>query len=84
MFTIFLEGDVLIRITLACFIGFVLVFIEGFIVIKMKSYSALDFGSIQFFMVFWALNFCFVYAILAHIQQWLTNRPKPNLQQTKK
>lgn len=74
----------MVRTTISIFLGFILVFVEALIVLKTKQYSSFQFGSIQLFMFFWTLNFCYVYTILTHIQHWLMSRPKPSLQQTKK
>lgn len=74
----------MIRAIISTFLGFVLIFIEGFIVIKVNNYTAIDFGSIQLFMMFWAINTCVIYSIFNDVGRWLENKPQLNLLSTRK
>lgn len=64
----------MIKAISSMFLGFVFVFLQGAIVLKLKNYSTLDFGSIQLFMVFWAANFCYVFSVISKIETWFENK----------
>lgn len=70
----------MIRTALAGVIGFMLVFIESMIVMKLKGYQTIEFGGIAPFVNVWAMNFFFVFAILTHVTIWYSN--KVNLEET--
>jgi hypothetical protein len=56
--------------------GFILVFIEAYIVLLLKSYQTIDFGGMGPFVSVWAMNFFLLYTILTHIKLWYTEREK--------
>lgn len=63
----------MIRLAIAGFGGFFLVFIESFIVMWLKGYATIDFGGIAPFVNVWAMNFFFLFAIATHIKMWYDN-----------
>lgn len=70
----------MIRIAGAGVLGFVLIFIESFIVMKMKGYITIEFGSINQFVSVWAMNFFLVFAMLTHFKMWYENRDNATTQ----
>jgi hypothetical protein len=68
----------MIRMALAGFLGFVLMFIESMIVMKLKGYGTIEFGGMATFINVWAMNFFFVFAILTQITHWYENRAEYN------
>lgn len=64
----------MLRAAIAGVVGFVLVFIESIIVMKLKGYVTIEFGGIAPFINVWAMNFFFVFAILTQVTNWYTNR----------
>lgn len=64
----------MIRAALAGVMGFILVFIESMIVMKLKGYSTIEFGGIAPFINVWAMNFFLVFAILTQITNWYQGR----------
>lgn len=64
----------MLRAAIAGVVGFVLVFIESMIVMKLKGYVTIEFGGIAPFINVWAMNFFFVFAILTQVTNWYTNR----------
>jgi hypothetical protein len=64
----------MIRAAVSGVLGFILVFIESMIVMKLKGYSTIDFGGIAPFINVWAMNFFFVFAILTQITNWYVER----------
>jgi hypothetical protein len=60
----------MIRAAVSGVIGFILVFIESMIVMKLKGYSTIEFGGIAPFVNVWAMNFFFAFAILTQITNW--------------
>ncbi|WP_251550982.1 hypothetical protein [Neobacillus muris] len=64
----------MIRAAIAGTVGFILVFIESMIVMKLKGYVTIEFGGIAPFINVWAMNFFAVFAILSQITNWYTNR----------
>ncbi len=69
-------GKSLIRITAAGIGGFILVFIEAYIVLLLKSYQTIDFGGIGPFVSVWAMNFFLLFSIFTHIKLWNEEREK--------
>jgi hypothetical protein len=55
-------------------LGFVLLFIESMIVIKLKGIETIDFGGIAPFVNVWAMNFFFVFAIITQVTNWFENK----------
>lgn len=64
----------MIRAAVAGVMGFILVFIESMIVMKLKGYSTIEFGGIAPFINVWAMNFFLVFAILTQITNWYQGR----------
>lgn len=64
----------MIRAAVAGVVGFILVFIESMIVMKLKGYHTIEFGGIAPFVNVWAMNFFFAFAILTQITNWYENK----------
>ncbi|WML57649.1 hypothetical protein [Neobacillus sp. PS2-9] len=64
----------MIRAAVAGVIGFVLIFIESMIVMKLKGYETIEFGGLAPFINVWAMNFFFVFAILTQVTNWYENK----------
>lgn len=64
----------MIRAAAAGVIGFILIFIESMIVMKLKGYATIEFGGIAPFINVWAMNFFFVFAILTQVNNWYMNK----------
>jgi hypothetical protein len=68
----------MLRATVAGVVGFVLIFIESMIVMKLKGYETIVYGGIAPFINVWAMNFFFVYAILTQVTNWYENKHELN------
>lgn len=64
----------MIRMTAAGVGGFVLVFIESYIVMFLKGYHTIEFGGIAPFTSVWAMNFFFLFSIFTHVKMWHEER----------
>lgn len=64
----------MVRITAAGIGGFILVFIEAYIVLLLKGYHTIEFGGISPFVSVWAMNFFLLFTILSHLKLWLNER----------
>ncbi|MFF2449483.1 hypothetical protein ACFVSW_20795 [Neobacillus sp. NPDC058068] len=64
----------MIRAAAAGVIGFILIFIESMIVMKLKGYATIEFGGLTPFINVWAMNFFFVFAILTQVNNWYMNK----------
>ncbi|AGK53950.1 hypothetical protein [Bacillus sp. 1NLA3E] len=64
----------MIRIVVASVIGFILIFIESMIVMKLKGYETIEYGGLAPFLNIWAMNFFFVFAILTQLTNWYENK----------
>jgi hypothetical protein len=64
----------MLRAAVAGVLGFILVFIESMIVMKLKGYYTIEFGGIAPFVNVWAMNFFFAFAILTQITNWYENK----------
>jgi hypothetical protein len=71
---ILIGGFEMVKAAVAGVLGFVLLFIESMIVIKLKGLETIDFGGIAPFVNVWAMNFFFVFAILTQVTNWIENR----------
>ncbi len=60
----------MVRIGLSGVLGFILMYIESLIVMKLKGASTIEFGEIASFISVWAMNFFFVFAILTQVSNW--------------
>ena len=58
----------------SCVIGFILIYIESMIVLKLKGVITIEFGGIQPFINVWAMNFFFVFTILTQIINWYAHK----------
>ncbi|MEH7351971.1 hypothetical protein V7150_00110 [Neobacillus drentensis] len=67
------------RAAVAGVLGFILIFIESMIVMKLKGYATIEYGGITPFINVWAMNFFFVFAILTQLTNWYAN--KENLEE---
>jgi hypothetical protein len=64
----------MIRMAAAGVLGFILIFIESMIVMKLKGYVTIEFGGLAPFINVWAMNFFLVFAILTQVTNWYENR----------
>jgi len=64
----------MIRAAVAGVVGFVLIFIESMIVLKLKGLETIKFGGLTPFINVWAMNFFFVFAILTQVTNWYENK----------
>jgi hypothetical protein len=64
----------MIRAAIAGVVGFVLIFIESLIVMKLKGLETIEFGGLAPFINVWAMNFFFVFAILTQVTNWYVNK----------
>jgi hypothetical protein len=64
----------MIRAAIAGVVGFVLIFIESMIVMKLKGLETIEFGGLTPFVNVWAMNFFFVFAILTQVTNWYMNK----------
>lgn len=60
--------------TVAGVLGFLLVFIESYIVMAIKGYHTIEFGGISPFISVWAMNFFFVFSISTQFKSWYEER----------
>lgn len=60
----------MIRMTVAGVGGFVLVFVESYIVMFLKGYTTIEFGGMAPFLSVWAMNFFLLFTIFTHIMLW--------------
>jgi hypothetical protein len=68
----------MLKATVAGVFGFVLIFIESMIVMKLKGYETIVYGGIAPFINVWAMNFFFVYAILTQVTNWYEKKQELN------
>lgn len=64
----------MIRMAVAGVLGFILIFIESMIVMKLKGYVTIEYGGLVPFINVWAMNFFLVFAILTQVTNWYENR----------
>ncbi|MDF2903481.1 MAG: hypothetical protein K0S25_1119 [Bacillus sp. (in: firmicutes)] len=64
----------MIRIGVAGVTGFILIFIESMIVMKLKGYETIEYGGLAPFLSIWAMNFFLVFAILTQLTNWYENK----------
>lgn len=64
----------MIRMAVAGIGGFILVFLESYIVMLLKGYYTIEFGGMAPFISVWAMNFFFLFSIFTHIKLWHDNR----------
>jgi len=68
----------MIRAAVAGVVGFVLIFLESMIVMKLKGLETIEFGGLTPFINVWAMNFFFVFAILTQVTNWYQNKESLN------
>jgi hypothetical protein len=73
-----LGGNDMIRAAIAGVVGFVLIFIESMIVMKLKGLETIEFGGLAPFINVWAMNFFLVFAILTQVTNWYVNKESLN------
>jgi hypothetical protein len=64
----------MLRAAISGVIGFVLLFIESMIVMKLKGLETIEFGTMSQFINVWAMNFFFVFAILTQVTDWFVEK----------
>lgn len=64
----------MIRAAVAGVVGFILIFVESLIIMKLKGYETIEFGGLTPFINVWAMNFFFVFAILTQATNWYENK----------
>ncbi|SMQ64832.1 hypothetical protein SAMN05444673_1108 [Bacillus sp. OV166] len=64
----------MIRAAIAGVVGFVLIFIESMIVMKLKGLETIEFGGLAPFINVWAMNFFFMFTILTQVTNWYMNK----------
>ena len=64
----------MIRAGIAGVVGFILIFVESLIIMKLKGYETIEFGGLTPFINVWAMNFFVVFAILTQVTNWFENR----------
>jgi hypothetical protein len=64
----------MIRMTVAGVGGFLLVFVESYIVMLLKGYYTIEFGGFAPFISVWAMNFFLLFSIFTHIKLWHEER----------
>lgn len=64
----------MIRMVAAGVGGFLLVFIESYIVLLLKGYQTFEFGGFAPFISVWAMNFFLLFSIFTHIKMWHEER----------
>lgn len=50
--------------------GFFLVFIETFLVMKLKGWHSIEIGGIAPFVSVWSMNFFFLFTMFSHFYLW--------------
>ena len=63
-------GMNMVRMSIAGVAGFILVFIESYIVMQLKGYQTIEFGGISPFVSVWAMNFFLLFSILTQVKEW--------------
>jgi len=54
--------------------GFILVFIESYIVMQFKGYQTIEFGGISPFVSVWAMNFFLLFTMFTQLKNWYLER----------
>lgn len=64
----------MVRMSFAGIGGFILVFLESYIVMQLKGYHSIEFGGISPFISVWAMNFFLLFSILTQVKNWYLER----------
>ncbi|MBS4190834.1 hypothetical protein KHA94_11630 [Bacillus sp. FJAT-49705] len=65
----------MVRVGISGIGGFILIFLEVYIVMFLKGYQSIEFGGISPFISVWAMNFFLLFSILTQIMNWYDQRP---------
>jgi len=64
----------MVKAAVAGVVGFILIFIESMIVMKLKGISTIEYGGLTPFINVWAMNFFFVFAVISQVSNWFVNK----------
>lgn len=64
----------MVRMGIAGAFGFILVFVQSYIVMQLKGLYTIEFGGIGPFVSVWAMNFFLLFSIFTEIKNWLEER----------
>ncbi|QED48241.1 hypothetical protein [Cytobacillus dafuensis] len=64
----------MVRLGISGIGGFILIFLEVYIVMFLKGYQSIEFGGISPFISVWAMNFFLLFSILTQIMNWYDQR----------
>ena len=64
----------MVRVGLSGVLGFILMYAESLIVMKLKGTATIEFGEVAPFISIWAMNFFFVFTILTQVGTWFQER----------
>ncbi|MCM3588116.1 hypothetical protein M3182_20645 [Mesobacillus maritimus] len=64
----------MVRMSIAGVAGFILVFIESYIVMQFKGYQTIEFGGISPFVSVWAMNFFLLFTMFTQLKNWYLER----------
>ncbi len=70
----------MLRFSAAFVMGFVLIVVEAMIVMKIKNYTSIYFGSIEQLVGVYMMNFFLVFVILTDIKRWIEKREEAKAQ----
>ena len=75
IFGILNKGEkMMVRMTVAGIGGFLLVFIEAYMVLILKGYQTIEFGGMSPFISIWTMNFFLLFSIFTQLKPWLEER----------
>ena len=64
----------MVRMTVAGIGGFLLVFIEAYMVLILKGYQTIEFGGMSPFISIWTMNFFLLFSIFTQLKPWLEEK----------
>jgi hypothetical protein len=75
IFGILNKGEkMMVRMTVAGIGGFLLVFIEAYMVLILKGYQTIEFGGMSPFISIWTMNFFLLFSIFTQFKPWFEER----------
>ena len=75
IFGILNKGEkMMVRMTVAGIGGFLLVFIEAYMVLILKGYQTIEFGGMSPFISIWTMNFFLLFSIFTQLKPWFEER----------
>jgi hypothetical protein len=75
IFRILNKGEkMMVRMTVAGIGGFLLVFIEAYMVLILKGYQTIEFGGMSPFISIWTMNFFLLFSIFTQLKPWFEER----------